>query len=127
MTKHQIEHICWREVSWSRPFDLDTVLDVLMSLSTLSPRGAVIWEVRGKDGKVVHLLGADQRYIDKVAQAFRAYGDIQFREISGESRTPIRDSATAQNHQAGAVSQYQPRAVSNPGGAGGDDGGQAWD
>nr|WP_325239685.1 type IV secretory system conjugative DNA transfer family protein [uncultured Oscillibacter sp.] len=90
MTKHQIEHICWREVSWSRPFDLDTVLDVLMSLSTLSPRGAVIWEVRGKDGKVVHLLGADQRYIDKVAQAFRAYGDIQFREISGESRTPIR-------------------------------------
>ena len=90
MTKHQIEHICWREVSWQRPFDMDAVWAALTNLSTLSPRGAVIWEVRGKDGKVVHLLGADQRYIDKVAQVFRAYGDIQFREIPGESRIPVR-------------------------------------
>ena len=90
MTKHTIEHICWREVSWQRPFDMDTVWTTLTNLSTLSPRGAVIWEARGKDGRVTHLLGADRIYINKITQAFRAYGDIQFREISGESRTPIR-------------------------------------
>lgn len=90
MTKHQIEHICWLEVSWQRPFTVDAVWEALTHLSSLSPRGAVIWEVRGKNGQVTHLLGADRRYINKITQAFRAHGDIQFREVSGGSRTPIR-------------------------------------
>ncbi len=90
MTKHQIEHICWLEVSWERPFIVEDVFEALTHLSSLSPRGAVIWEVRGKDGRVTHLLGADRRYIRKIAQAFRAYGDIQFREVYDSSRTTIR-------------------------------------
>ena len=90
MTKHQIEHICWLEVSWERPFTVEDVFEALTHLSSLSPRGAVIWEVRGKDGRVTHLLGADRRYIRKIAQAFRAYGDIQFREVYDSSRTTIR-------------------------------------
>lgn len=44
MSKHQIENLCWREVSWQRPFDLESVWETLTHLSTLSPRGAVIWE-----------------------------------------------------------------------------------
>ena len=79
MTKHTIEHICWLEVRWERPFTVDTVFEALIHLSSLSPRGAVLWESRGKDGHVTHLLGADRRYIGKIAQAFRAHGDIQFR------------------------------------------------
>ena len=47
MSKHKIEHICWLEVNWQRPFNLDAVWEALTHLSTLSPRGAVIWEVRG--------------------------------------------------------------------------------
>ena len=90
MTKHQIEHICWLEVSWERPFIVEDVFEALTHLSSLSPRGAVIWECRGKDGRVTHLLGADRRYIGKIAQAFRAYGDIQFREVYDSSRTTIR-------------------------------------
>ena len=92
MGKHQIEYknICWLEVSWQRPFTVDAVWEVLTHLSSLSPRGAVIWECRGKDGRVTHLLGADRRYIGKIAQAFRAHGDIQFREVYGSSRTIVR-------------------------------------
>lgn len=90
MTKHTIEHTCWLEVSWQRPFTVDAVWEALTHLSSLSPRGAVLWESRGKDGHVTHLLGADQRYIGKIAQAFRAHGDIQFREVSGSSRMPVR-------------------------------------
>lgn len=89
MRKHQIEHICWLEVSWQRPFTVDAVWEALTHLSALSPRGAVIWECRGKDGRVAHLLGADQHYIEKIAQAFRAHGDIQFREVSDSYRTPV--------------------------------------
>lgn len=90
MTKHQIEHICWREVSWQRPFSMEDVWNALSNLSTLTPRGAVIWEVRGKDGKVVHLLGADRMYISKIEQTFRAHGDIQFREVTDNIRTPVQ-------------------------------------
>lgn len=90
MTKHTIEHSCWLEVRWERPFTVDTVLEALTHLSSLSPRGAVLWESRGKDGHVTHLLGADRRYIGKIAQAFRAHGDIRFREVSGSSRIPVR-------------------------------------
>ena len=90
MSKHQIQNICWREISWRRPYELENVLEALTHLSSLSPRGAVIWEVCGKGGRVTHLLGADRRYIGKIAQAFRAHGDIQFREVYGSSRTTVR-------------------------------------
>ena len=90
MAKHQIENLCWREVSWQRPFELEDVWEALTHLSALSPRGAVIWECRGRDGRVTHLLGADGIHIGKIEQALQAHGDIQFREVSGMSRTPVR-------------------------------------
>lgn len=90
MRKHCIENICWLEVSWQRPFELEDVWEALTHLSALSPRGAVIWECRGKNGRVTHLLGADRMFIGKIAQALRAHGDIQFREVYGNSRTPAR-------------------------------------
>lgn len=92
MSKHQIQNICWREISWQRPFELENVLEALTHLSALSPRGAVIWEVRGANGRVTHLLGADLMYISKIAQVFQTYGDIQFREISDEHRTPAKSA-----------------------------------
>lgn len=89
MSKHQIDNICWQEVNWQRPFNIESVWEVLTHLSTPSPRGAIIWECRGKGGHITHLLGADRSYIGKVVQAFRTHGDVQFREVSGKSRTPV--------------------------------------
>ena len=90
MTKHQIEQPCWREISWQRPFRIEDVWQALTHLSALSPRGAVIWECRGEGGRVVHLLGADRRFITKVEQVLTAHGEIQFRKVSANSRTPVR-------------------------------------
>ena len=90
MTRHKIEHICWLEVSWQRPFNIEDVWEALTHLSALSPRGAVVWECRGKNGRVTHLLGADRMFIGKIAQVLRAHGDIQFREVYGNSRTSVQ-------------------------------------
>ena len=62
MRKHQIENISWQEVLWQRPYDLEAVQNILAQLANLTPRGAVIWEIRGRNGQVSHLLGADKRY-----------------------------------------------------------------
>lgn len=85
--KHQIEQICWREVVWARPYKVDTVQEMLSHLAALSPRGAVVWEVRSHNGQISYLLGADQNYIDGIEEAIRAHGDVQFHEVSENKRT----------------------------------------
>jgi Type IV secretory pathway, VirD4 components len=92
MRKHQIENLIWREMVWQRPFRLETVWEVLTHLSAMTPRGAVIWECRGSNGNVAHLLGADRIYIGKIEQAFRAHGDVQFHDIPYNVRTPVKMS-----------------------------------
>ena len=52
MRKHKIENICWREVYLHRPYELETV-----------------WEV------LSHLLGADQQYIHSIEAVFKAHGE----------------------------------------------------
>lgn len=88
MRKHCIQDICWNEVKWERPFDLEAVWETLTHLSSLEPRGAVIWECRGRNGHITHLLGADQIYISKIKEAFRAHGDVRFRKA--DERTPVK-------------------------------------
>lgn len=92
MRKHQIENLIWRELVWQRPFHLETVWEVLTHLSAMTPRGAVIWECRGSNGIVTHLLGADRIHIGKIEQAFRAHGDVQFHDIPYNVRTPVKVS-----------------------------------
>ena len=92
MRKHQIENLIWREMVWQRPFRLETVWEVLTHLSAMTPRGAVIWECRGSNGSVAHLLGANRMYIGKIEQAFRAHGDVQFHDIPYNVRTPVKVS-----------------------------------
>lgn len=88
MNTHQIENICWREVDWQRPFELDAVLDVMTQLSVCSPRGAVIWEVRGNKSGIRYLLGMDRLYIGKIENIFRSHGRVQFSDA--KTRTPIK-------------------------------------
>lgn len=77
MRKHQIENISWQEVLWQRPYDLGAAQNILAQLANLTPRGAVIWEIRGRNGQVSHLLGADKQYIGKIEEVFRAHGGRQ--------------------------------------------------
>ncbi len=89
MRKHQIEHIKWLEVNWQRPYKLESVWETLTHLAALTPRGAVVWEVRGHNGYVTHLLGADRNYISRIKEVFQAHGDVHFREVSENERQSV--------------------------------------
>ncbi|MGO5549662.1 DUF5688 family protein [Lachnospiraceae bacterium LCP19S3_B12] len=78
MTRHQIKTICWKEFVWRRSFKLEQVHEMLAHLATVSSRGAVIWEIRARDGFVRHLLGADPASIHKITEALQVHGDIEF-------------------------------------------------
>jgi len=94
MRKHQLADIVWRDVKWTRPYKLENVWAVLTHLSAAAPRGAVIWEARGKNGQVTYLLGADRMYMSKVEEVFHTHGTMQCREVSGENRQPVTITET---------------------------------
>ena len=87
--KHPIEDLVWRELVWARPYKIETVWETLSHLAALSPRGAVIWEVHSRNGKVRYLLGAAKRYIRNIEEAIKAHGDIQFHEVGAEKRIAV--------------------------------------
>ena len=90
--KHQIENLVFKEIVWARPYKTEAVWEVLShlaALSPLSPRGAVIWEVRSQNGKVSYLIGAAARYIRNIEEAIKAHGNIQFHEAGAEKRAVI--------------------------------------
>ncbi len=58
-------------------------------LAALSPRGSVVWETRGKNGQITHLLGAGKKYLRSIEEALRAHGDIQFHDIDVLARYPV--------------------------------------
>ena len=89
LTKHQIEDLVFKEIVWMRPYKTETVREVLSHLAALSPRGAVIWEVRSQNGKVSYLTGAAARYIRNIEEAIKAHGNIQFHEAGAEKRAVI--------------------------------------
>ena len=89
MGKHQIEDISWKKILWSRPYKIEAILEMLAHLAATSPRGAVVWEVRSKNGQVNYLLGVSGRYIRNVEEAIKAHGDIQFHAMEETERTPV--------------------------------------
>jgi hypothetical protein len=76
--KRKIENLCWKEVSWQRPYELSALEELLAHLSAAAPRGPVIWEARGNNRRVRYLLGADKAYMSKLQEVFRTHGDIRF-------------------------------------------------
>ncbi len=89
LDKHQIEDINWRKVLWTRPYKIEAVWEMLAHLAATSPRGAVVWEVRSKNGQVNYLLGVAERYIGNVEEAIKAHGNIQFHAMDESERTPV--------------------------------------
>ena len=86
----------WREVAWQRPFEPESVQDLLTHLASVTPRSPVVWEVRGcKDG-VRYLLCADRQYMKKLQAVFTAHGNIQFTNVEESSRLPINTAKRLQ-------------------------------
>jgi energy-coupling factor transporter ATP-binding protein EcfA2 len=87
--KRQIKEICWKEVIWHRPFELETVYELLSHLASLIPRGPIIWEARAYDDRVHYLLGAEKCYINKIQAVFRTHGRVQFYSTPEHTRKAI--------------------------------------
>lgn len=90
MRKHKIESIAWKEVLW-RPEKIEQVWEVLSHTATLSPRGAIVWEIRAQHGEVRYFLGADSKYINNICKAIKAHDkNMQLYDVSDKERTPVQ-------------------------------------
>lgn len=90
MRKHKIENPVWKEVLW-RPEKIEQVWEVLSHTATLSPRGAVVWEIRAQHGEVRYFLGADSKYINNICKAIKAHDkNMQLYDVSEKERTPVQ-------------------------------------
>lgn len=90
--KHQIEDLVWRELVWARPYKTETVWEMFSHLAALSPRGAVIWEARSRNGKINYLIGAAARYMRNIEETLKAHGDIQFHEAGAGRRAAVTNA-----------------------------------
>lgn len=90
MRKHQIENLAWREIFW-RPEKVETVWEVFSHTAALSPRGAVVWEIRAQNGEVKYFLGADRKYIDNICKAIKAHDkSMQLYDVPEKERLPVK-------------------------------------
>jgi len=87
--KRQFKEICWRKVIWHRPFELETIYELLSHLASLIPRVPIIWEIRSNNGQVYYLLGAEKRYFNKIQDVFRTHGRVQFYRIQEDTRQTV--------------------------------------
>jgi hypothetical protein len=86
--KRKIEELWWREIIWHRPFKIGAVWELLSHLAAMTPRGAILWEVRGRGGLVRYYLGADRKYMGKFEDAAKTHGDIRFYDVPEHLRKP---------------------------------------
>ena len=87
--KRAFDHLTWQELRWQRPFEAEAILDALTHLASLTPRGAVVWEVRGGKNGVRYLLGADRVHSKKIQVTFTAHGDVRFTDVPEETRPAV--------------------------------------
>lgn len=81
-------------MKWKRPFGIEQVEDALITLAETRPRGMVVYEIRGRPGKQIqYVIGADKQFLPKIKHAFKAHGEVGFRDIG--SHTTSFQLATA--------------------------------
>ena len=80
----------WSAVTIQRPYEPETVCDILTHLASLTSRGPVVWEARCRGGKVRFLLGTTKKSVGRVQEVFKAHADVQFTD-AGE-RSPATDA-----------------------------------
>ena len=83
------QKLLWYEIFWQRPYTLETIYGLLTHVASATPRGSVIWEVRGRKGKVRFFLGTFRCFVRHIHEIFRANGKIRFTALNESDRTPM--------------------------------------
>lgn len=89
MAKYNFEQLEWKEIVWPRPFSQEQVVELLAHLAVTSPRGPIVLEARSHGGYVKHMIGADEKYITKLENVFKAHGDIRLYPLEEFHRIPV--------------------------------------
>jgi hypothetical protein len=87
--KRNFGEFIWVEVRWQRPYELTTLHELLTLLASLSPRGAIVWEVRSHKGRIRYFLGAATEYLKKIKAVFTTHGNVQFSEVENSERKEV--------------------------------------
>lgn len=80
----------WREVFLQRPYEMETLHNILINIAALTSRGPIVWEVHCKNGKLKYLLGTTSKSVSKVQEVFKAHSEVEFSDA--EHRAMIHDS-----------------------------------
>ena len=88
--KKKAQEIHWREVVWHRPFEVESVWDMLSHFAAITNRGPIVWEARGLHGLVRHHIGAEKKYIAKLEEAAKSHGNIDFYPVAEHIRKPVK-------------------------------------
>ena len=73
-----LNNLVWREVTWHRPFEIDSVYEVLTHLASLSSRSFIVWEIRCEAGRVRYLIGTGPKTVSRAQEVFKSHGDVSF-------------------------------------------------
>lgn len=83
--------IVWREVFLQRPYEMETLWDILTHIAALTSRGPIIWEARCKGSVMRYLIGTPKWSASRVQETFKAHGSVQFSEgVTRENSTEAR-------------------------------------
>lgn len=81
------KQLVWREVALQRPYEMETLTDILTHLASLTSRGVIVWEARCTGGRMRYLIGTTQKSVSRVQEVFQAHAQAQF--IPAGARQPI--------------------------------------
>ncbi len=84
------KEIVWREVFLQRPYEIETLHDILTHLASLTSRGPIIWEARSKNGVMRYLLGTHKGSVTRIQEVLKAHNSVQF--AKGVVRENVSDA-----------------------------------
>ena len=85
------KEIVWREVFIQRPYEIETLYDILTHLASLTSRGPIIWEARSKGGEMRYLIGTMKNSVTRIQEVLKAHSSVQFgRGVVRENATEVR-------------------------------------
>ena len=89
MKRTRFNELAWLKLDWQRPFELESVTDLLTHLASHSPQLPMVFEARGSQGQVKYLFGVDRKYTRILTNAMKAHGNIRFTEASKDVRMAV--------------------------------------
>ncbi|MGO5095417.1 type IV secretory system conjugative DNA transfer family protein [Agathobaculum sp. LCP25S3_E8] len=84
------KELVWREVSIQRPYEMETLFNILTHIAALTSRGPVVWEARCKAGRMRYLVGTPKWSVGRVQEVFKAHANVQFTE--NVQREPVAEA-----------------------------------